>query len=73
MITNFQPEELHPEGKRGTATITRDGDQWFVLIVYEVKVTEPKAASRLAESAGLITLPGAEDPGPAAAAQRLIH
>lgn len=30
------------EGKAGTATITRDGDQWFVSIVCEVEVADPK-------------------------------
>ncbi len=31
------------EGKAGTATITRDGDQWFVSIVCEMVVSEAKA------------------------------
>ena len=30
------------EGKAGTATLTRDGDQWFVSIVCEVEVADPK-------------------------------
>ena len=31
------------EGKAGTATITREGDRWFVAVVCEVEVADPKA------------------------------